>query len=32
MTEKYVIGMDYGTDSARAIVVNARTGEEVATR
>ena len=31
MTEKYVIGMDYGTDSARAIVVNARTGEEVAT-
>ena len=23
--------MDYGTDSARAIVVNARTGEEVAT-
>lgn len=31
MAEKYVIGMDYGTDSARAILVNARTGEEVAT-
>ncbi len=27
---KYVIGLDYGTDSARAIVVNAETGEELA--
>jgi L-ribulokinase len=27
---KYVIGLDYGTDSARAIVVNAQTGEELA--
>ena len=31
MAEKYVIGMDYGTDSARAILVNARTGEQLAT-
>jgi len=27
---KYVIGLDYGTDSARAIIVNAETGEELA--
>jgi L-ribulokinase len=27
---KYVIGLDYGTDSARAVIVNAGTGEEVA--
>lgn len=27
---KYVIGLDYGTDSARAVVVNAETGEEMA--
>lgn len=31
MAEKYLIGMDYGTDSARAILVNARTGEQLAT-
>ena len=29
--EEYVIGLDYGTNSARAVVVNANTGEEVAT-
>ena len=29
--DKFVIGLDYGTDSARAVVVNARTGETVAT-
>jgi L-ribulokinase len=27
---KYVIGLDYGTDSTRAVVVNAETGEELA--
>jgi L-ribulokinase len=30
-TEKYVIGIDFGTDSVRAIVVNAHTGETVGT-
>ena len=27
---RYVIGLDYGTDSARAVVVNAGTGEILA--
>jgi len=27
---KYVIGLDYGSDSARAVVVNAESGEEMA--
>lgn len=30
MVEKFVIGVDYGTDSVRAIIVNAMTGHEVA--
>jgi L-ribulokinase len=30
-TESYVLGIDYGTNSVRALVVNTRTGEEVAT-
>ncbi len=29
MQSKYVIGVDYGTDSVRALVVNAQTGETV---
>ncbi|GGF21892.1 ribulokinase [Hymenobacter cavernae] len=29
-TAAYVIGVDYGTDSVRSLLVNARTGEEVA--
>ncbi|MEP6750447.1 MAG: ribulokinase [Bacteroidota bacterium] len=29
MTDAFVIGVDYGTDSVRSIIVNARSGEEL---
>jgi len=29
-SETYVIGLDYGTDSCRAVIVNVSTGEELA--
>jgi len=29
MSEKYVIGVDYGTDSCRALILNAYSGEEI---
>lgn len=31
MSDKFVIGLDYGSDSARAIIANALTGETLAT-
>lgn len=31
MKETYTIGVDYGTDSVRSLIVNTRTGEEVGT-
>ena len=30
MKKDFVIGLDYGTDSARAVLVNAHTGEQIA--
>src|SRR3954466_7574694 len=30
LPERYVIGVDYGTDSVRSVIVNANNGQEVA--
>ena len=30
MSDQYVIGVDYGTDSVRSVIVNAANGEEIA--
>ncbi len=30
MTDRYTLGIDFGTESGRALLVNAATGEEVA--
>lgn len=30
MTEKFVIGVDYGTDSVRSVILNAMNGDEIA--
>ena len=31
MPEKFVIGVDYGTDSVRSVIINAINGDELAT-
>ena len=30
MAEQYILGLDFGTDSVRAVVVNAKSGKEEA--
>ena len=30
MAEQYILGLDFGTDSVRAVIINAKSGKEEA--